>query len=70
MPAIRMTHPDHGYHNAHDNAEADTMKKAGWKPISEDEFRKIIDAKLGKSSESVEESAVGAEEARPEAEGR
>lgn len=30
---IRMTHPEHGFHDAQTSKEAEEMKKNGWAPI-------------------------------------
>lgn len=46
MAAIRMTHAEHGYHIASDGAEVDRLEKAGWKKISDAEFKAVLAAKM------------------------
>lgn len=45
MAPIRMSHPDHGYDSAYDNAAVKRMKESGWKTVSEAEWQAILEAK-------------------------
>lgn len=47
MALYRLVHEEHGYHIAYNGAELKALETTGWKQISDEDFAKIIAAKIG-----------------------
>lgn len=56
MAQVRLTHPDHGFDIAYNNADQKRMQENGWKPISDADFKALIAAK-GEKAEPVSDAA-------------
>lgn len=56
MAVIRMQHPEHGFDTSYDSAQQARMEAAGWKKITNAEFKALIAAKTAKVEEEVVEA--------------